>query len=96
MGMIKAFSFNVYALLDPCASLPFVTPYVANKFEIFSEKLSEPFYVSTLVRESICAERVYRDCPISINHKNTMDNIVELDMVDFYVILGMDCVTNDV
>ena len=29
-GMIKVFAFNVYALLDPGASLSFVTPYVAN------------------------------------------------------------------
>ena len=40
--------------------------------------------------ESILAEGVYRDCPISINHKNTMSDLVKLDMVDFDVILGMD------
>ena len=27
-GMIQVFNFNVYALLDPGASLSFVTPYV--------------------------------------------------------------------
>ncbi|KAH0715252.1 hypothetical protein KY284_008157 [Solanum tuberosum] len=36
----------------------------------------------------VTAKRVYRDCVISINHKNTMANLVELDMVDFDVILG--------
>ena len=40
-------------------------------------------------------ERVYRDCPISINHKNTMAYLVELEMVDFDVILGMDCLHAD-
>ncbi|WMV07439.1 hypothetical protein MTR67_000824 [Solanum verrucosum] len=40
--------------------------------------------------ESILAERVYRDCVISINHKNSMADLIELDMVDFDVILGMD------
>ena len=44
--MIKVFTFDVYALLDPWASLSFMTPYVANKFEILPEKLCEPFYVS--------------------------------------------------
>ena len=29
-GMIKVFTFYVYALLDPRASLSFVTSYVAN------------------------------------------------------------------
>uniref|UniRef100_M1DFH1 Gag-pol polyprotein n=1 Tax=Solanum tuberosum TaxID=4113 RepID=M1DFH1_SOLTU len=45
---------------------------------------------STPVGESILAERVYRDCPISVNHKSTMVDLVELDIIDFDVILGMD------
>ena len=88
--MIKVFTLDVYALLDLGASLSFVTPYVATKFDVLPEKLSEPFSVSTLVGDSILAERVYRDCPVFINHKSTMADLVELDMVDFDVILGMD------
>ncbi|KAH0709023.1 hypothetical protein KY284_010450 [Solanum tuberosum] len=75
------------ATSDPGASLSFVTPYVANKFNGIPEKLCEPLCVSTPVGESILAERVYRDCVISINHKDTMADLVELDMVDFDVIL---------
>ena len=88
--MIKVFTFDVYALLHQGESFSFLTPYVANQFEMFPKKVCEPFCVSTLVGESILAERVYYDCPISINHKNTMVDLVELDMVDFDVILGMD------
>ena len=66
-GMIKVFTFDVYAFLDPVESLSFVTSYVVNQFKILSKQLCEPFYVSTPVGESILAERVYRDCPISIN-----------------------------
>ncbi|KAG5575756.1 hypothetical protein H5410_055890 [Solanum commersonii] len=36
------------------------------------------------------SEIVYRDCPIFINHKSTMADLIELDMVNFDVILGMD------
>ena len=43
----------------------------------------------TPVGESILAERVYPDCHVSINYKNTMVDLVELDMVDFYVLLCM-------
>ena len=88
--MIKVFAFEVYALLDPVANLSFVTPSFANQFEIFPEKLLEPFCVSTPVRESILAKRFYRDCHVTINHNNTMVDLVELDMLDFDVILGMD------
>ncbi|WMV44903.1 hypothetical protein MTR67_038288 [Solanum verrucosum] len=88
--MIQVFDFTIYVWLDPGASLSFVTPYVAMNFDVIPEQLSEPFSVSTPVGESILAERVYRDCPISVNHKSTMADLAELDMVDFDVILGMD------
>ena len=67
-----------------------MTPYVVNHFDILHEKLCEPFCVSSHVVESILAERVYPDYLISINNKNTMADLVELDMVDFDIILGMD------
>ena len=35
-----------------------------------------------MLGESILIERVYCDCPISINHMNTIVGIVELDMID--------------
>ena len=56
--MIKVFTFDVHVLLDPGVSLSFVTPYAANKFDVFLEKTCEPFCVSTLVGESILVERV--------------------------------------
>ncbi|XP_049372732.1 uncharacterized protein LOC125837697 [Solanum verrucosum] len=73
-SMIKVFTFDVYALLDPGASLSFVTPYVAIRLDILTEQLLEPFSVSTRVGESILVERVYRDCTISVNHKYTMNS----------------------
>ncbi|KAH0706170.1 hypothetical protein KY285_010689 [Solanum tuberosum] len=69
------------------ASLSVVTLYIAMIFNILPEKLLEPLSVSTPVGESILADRVYRDCTISINHRDTMYDLVELDMVDFDVIL---------
>ena len=81
--MIKVFNFDVYAFLDPGANLYFVTPYVEKKFW-------EPSYIYTPVWESILADIIYRDCSISMNHKNIMNDIVELYMVDFDVTLGIE------
>ncbi|WMV42009.1 hypothetical protein MTR67_035394 [Solanum verrucosum] len=89
-GMIKVFTFDVYAFLDPGVSLSFVTPYIAMRFDIIPEKLLDPFSVSTSVGDSILAERVYRNCANIVNHKDTMDYLVELDIVDFDVIQGVD------
>ncbi|KAH0765418.1 hypothetical protein KY285_001289 [Solanum tuberosum] len=71
-------------------SLSFVTHYVAMNLDVLPEKLYEPCSVSTPIGESILAERVNHDCTISVNHNNTMVDLVELEMVDFDVILGMD------
>ena len=60
-------------------------------FYIIPEQLNETYSVPTPVGESILVERVYHDCLISVNHKSIMDDLDKLDMVDFDVILGMDC-----
>ena len=59
--MLKEFSIDVYALLDPGATLSFVTPLVAKRFDILLKILHEPFIVSTLVGESIISKRVCRN-----------------------------------
>ncbi|KAH0644637.1 hypothetical protein KY284_032521 [Solanum tuberosum] len=48
-GMIKVFTFDVYALLDPGASLSFVTPYIAMNFIfILSNFLSPSVFLHLL------------------------------------------------
>ena len=60
-GMLKVLSLDVYALLDPDATLSFLTPLVAKKFDILPDILHELFIVSTPVGESVVAKRVYRN-----------------------------------
>ncbi|KAF3648227.1 CCHC-type integrase [Capsicum annuum] len=88
--VLLIFHVHVYALLDPGASLPFVTPYIAGDFGISSEILAEPFSVSTPVDKTIIARRVYRNCPVMIFQKSTSTDLVELELTNFDVILGMD------
>ena len=75
---------------SPILSLSFLTPYIAMNIDIIPELLSEPFSVFSPLGESILSERVYLDFKIFVNHKSTMADLVELDMVDFDVILGMN------
>ncbi|XP_070036706.1 uncharacterized protein [Nicotiana tomentosiformis] len=60
------------------------------EFGIESEQLPELFSVSTPVSESIVAARVYRGCVVMVHDRDTMDDLIELGMVDFVVIMGMD------
>ena len=40
--------------------------------------------------ESVIAKRVYRNCPIRLPNRVSYVELVELDVLDFDVILGMD------
>ncbi|XP_070023122.1 uncharacterized protein [Nicotiana sylvestris] len=84
------FTFDVYALIDPGSTLSYVTPYIAKKFGIELEKLCEPFEVSTPVGESVITRCIYRGCPIIVYHRLIVADLVELEMIDFDVISGMD------
>ena len=78
-------------MLDPEATLSLVTPLVAMKFEIVPDILDEPFSVSTPEGASVVVIRVYKGCLISFHKRVTLIDLIELDMLDFDVILGMDC-----
>ncbi|WMV13916.1 hypothetical protein MTR67_007301 [Solanum verrucosum] len=69
--------------------LPFVTPYVAMRFDMLPDVLFDPFDVSTHVGDSIVAKRVYRKCPVSLSYRVTFVDLVELDILDFDVIIGI-------
>ena len=77
-------------MIDPGANISFVSPYVSMRFYVKPELLKDSFSVSTLVGESVIARTVYRNCPIYVFHKITPCDLIELEMVDFDVILGMD------
>lgn len=83
--MFQVFS-NVYAFLDPGDTLTFVTPFLSMKFEILLKVLVEPFLACTMVGDSLMVKRVYRCCHISLFHKVTLVDLVELIMLDFNVL----------
>ncbi|KAF3666012.1 putative zinc finger protein VAR3, chloroplastic-like [Capsicum annuum] len=87
--MLHIFHLHVYALLDPGASLSFVTPYIAVDFGISPKILVELFLFSTQVVKTIIARRVYRHCPVMIFQKATSADLVELEITDFDVIPAM-------
>ena len=84
------FDLDGYALLDLGATPSFVTPYIAVQFNVISETSSEPFSVSTPVGYLVIARRVYTNCPVIVSQKVTSADQVDLEMVDFDVILGME------
>ncbi|XP_070004791.1 uncharacterized protein [Nicotiana sylvestris] len=72
------------------STLFYVTPFVSMEFGKEPEQLHKPFLVSTPVGESILATRVYRSFTVTMCGKDTRADLIELGMVDFDVIMGMD------
>ncbi|WMV41728.1 hypothetical protein MTR67_035113 [Solanum verrucosum] len=87
--MLKVFYLDVYALLDPCATLSSVTPFVVMQFSVSLDVLLDPFSISSSISESSVAKKVYRNYPVSLTHRVTHVNLVELNMFDFDVILEL-------
>ena len=52
-GMLQVVSINIYVLLDTSATLSFLKPLVARKFDVLSDVLIEPVSVCTLMGDSI-------------------------------------------
>ena len=88
-SMFKVFHIDIYALLDPGTTLYFVTLYKDIRFDIHLDVLLDPFSVFTPIGKSIMANKVYRNSLVSIACRVTHFDFVELDMLDFDVILGM-------
>lgn len=65
-------------MFDPATTFSlFLIPFVAMKFELLPEVL---FLVSTPVGKSVVDKIFYRSCLISLSHKVTLVDLVELDM----------------
>ncbi|XP_070014827.1 uncharacterized protein [Nicotiana sylvestris] len=89
-GILLVCSHNSYAIMDPGSTFSYVTPYFAINLGLEPEQLSEPFLVSTPVGKEVKVTRVYRGYIVSVRGRNTKANLIELEMVDFDVIMGMD------
>ena len=76
-------------MIDPGSTLSYISPLVACKIEITPEPI-EPFEVDTPVGDFIIARQVYKDCSVIIYDRCTKAALVDLDMMEFDVIMGMN------
>ena len=79
-SIVQVFSTSVYALLDSCSTLFFIT-------RLLPKVLHDPIVVGTPLGENIRTDKVYKDCPIVVGGKTMCADLVELPMNDFDVML---------
>ncbi|XP_075083361.1 uncharacterized protein LOC142167105 [Nicotiana tabacum] len=88
--ILTIFILDAYVVIDPRSTFSYVTPYFALDFEIKPEQLLEPFFVSTLVGDSVIASHVYKGCRIIVKDRETTTDITKLKMIEIDAIMGMD------
>ncbi|XP_070002054.1 uncharacterized protein [Nicotiana sylvestris] len=89
-GILTIHSHAIYALINPGYKFSYITPFIAGKLDMRFELLLQSVEISTPVGDSIVANHVYRGCTVLINDCPTSVDLVELVMLDFDVIMGMD------
>ncbi|XP_070034966.1 uncharacterized protein [Nicotiana tomentosiformis] len=74
---------------DLGSTLSYVTPFDASKVWVELETI-KPFEVATPVGDLVVARCVFRGCTVVIGDRSTTSNLIELQIIDFDVILCMD------
>ncbi|XP_070034267.1 uncharacterized protein [Nicotiana tomentosiformis] len=89
-GILSVCSFDAFALIDPRSTHSYVSSYFALRFNRQPELLNDPFLVAAPVGESLLAEYMYRACQIQVEGRDTLADLIVLDMIDFDMLMGMD------
>ncbi|XP_073119680.1 uncharacterized protein [Henckelia pumila] len=94
-GTILINKTSAYVLFDCGATHSFISKRFAKKLGLTPEILVEPFRVATPTSNPIETHRVHRDCVINISEHVFQAELIQLNMVEFDAILGMDWLANN-
>ncbi|XP_073317296.1 uncharacterized protein [Primulina huaijiensis] len=89
-GTIFIQQVPAYVLFDCGATHSFMSKRFAKKLGCEPEKLNELFRIATPTSRAIETDEIYWDCIISIGEQTFSADLIQLIMVDFDIILGMD------
>ncbi|XP_070005897.1 uncharacterized protein [Nicotiana sylvestris] len=89
-GILSVCSFDALALIDPGSTHSYVSSYFALRFSRHPELLNDHFLVTTPAEESLLSEYVYCACQIRVEGRDTLAELIVLDMIDFDMLMGMD------
>nr|XP_027186286.1 uncharacterized protein LOC113784342 [Cicer arietinum] len=78
-------------LFDPGATHSFVSLWFATRLGKCSYSLEEALVMAPPVGGNLLAKSVYCSCDITIEGKVLLVDLVVIDLIDYDVILGMDC-----
>ena len=77
-------------LFDSGATHSFISPYFANKLARNKTLMKSPLIIRTSIGEPVEMRYMYPTCVIEIEERVLPTDLIELAILDFDVILGMD------
>ena len=77
-------------LLDSGAIHSFVSPVLASKSGWQASRMAIPLSITTPLSDSLDSDVFLLNCPVLIEGRELLADLVLLDVMDFNVILGMD------
>ena len=89
-GQLFVSNLYLYALIDSGATHSYITSGISGRLEGNRIKLSSPFITVTPAGDMYQSTFWYKDVPIKIQTHVLYANLIEIDMNDYDVILGMD------
>ncbi|XP_073041950.1 uncharacterized protein [Primulina eburnea] len=89
-GTILLNKMRAYVLFDCGATHSFVSRRSPKKLKLEHDILSELLRVATPASKTIETHKVYRNCKICISKQTFEVELIQLNMVEFDIILGMD------
>ena len=92
-GIFSLYDIEMHALSDPRSTHSYVCmEHVFEKVPAM-EKLAYDMHVTSLLGHSVSVNRVYRNCPIIIQAREFLADLITLPFREFDLILGMDWLT---
>ena len=89
-SIIYILDHGAYTLVDPGATHSFASKPFLDRFQIETQPLKGRMRVSLPVGDLLVSDRVVRDSRVLIGGQEFPADLVDLDMRDFDVVLGMD------
>ena len=90
-SILSVCSCNAHALIDPRSTHFYMSSYFSLRYGRQPEILNHHFLVYTPVGNSLFVKYEHRDCYIRVEGRDTQAKLIVLDMIDFDVLMGMDC-----
>ena len=89
-GTLSICSCEARILFDPGASHSFVSPIFASRMAWQASKILFSLSVATPLSDELKTDVFFPYCPVLVDGRELLTDIVMLDVIDFDMILGMD------